>query len=188
MPKNDKTSSKTPVASSKSSSGGKTNRFSRDKERAHLARTSYKAVAKDVSKTVSHKCPVCKDCFVFKSAYDIHRKSCGLAGCVSCTENDPSVPTYAELSEIRGDKYSAANKRKPVWSPRFHVQKQLHVVVDEETGKTEKRWITVKTYANFSALLDDDGETVVDEHCTEPQYVDPSEMNREGDDLSIVDE
>lgn len=189
MPKNDKTSSKQPVASSKSSSGGgKTNRFSRDKERAHLAKTAYKSVAKDVSKTVSYKCPVCKDCFVFKSAYDIHRKACGQTDCVSCTEANFSNPTYAELSEIRGDRYSVANKRKPEWNPRFHVRKYLNVLVDEETGKTEKRWITVKTYANFRALLDDDGETVIDENGVEPQYVDPSEVNHEGDDLSIVDE
>lgn len=190
MPKNDKTSSKPAVVSAKSSGGGgKTNRFSRDKERAHLARTSYKGTVKSNTKTVSYKCPTCKDCFVFKNAYDIHRKSCGLPSCVSCTETNLSNPTDANISDIRGDRYKALSKRKPEWMPRFHLVKQLNVVVDEETGKTEKRWITVKKFQNFQALMDDDGETVIDETAgADLQYVDPSELNREGDDQSIIDE
>jgi hypothetical protein len=198
MPKNDKSSAKTStkasVASSKVSKGSG---FSRSKERAHLAKTAYKVSVREATNTVSHKCPLCKQGFVYKSGYDQHRKTCGVKSCVSCTQE--VAPTYRDLTEddteqnkylneVLGTKYKEFNKRKPAWEPRFEVRKYLTVVVDEETGKTEKRWITTKKYANFRALLDDDGETVIDENGEEPQYVDPDEVNHEGNDLEIVDE
>lgn len=187
MPKNDK-STKGTTAPPKGSGGGKSSaRFSKDKERAHLARTAYNVVTKSADKAEIFKCPNCKECYVFKSAYTIHRKSCGIDTCVSCTEEDVSIPTYATLSEVRGDRYASANKRKAPWSPRFAVQKYLTVLVDEDSGKTEKRWITVKKYPNYQALLDDDGETIIDESGENVQYVDPAELNQEGDDQAIVD-
>lgn len=188
MPKTNNASAKTPVASTKSSGGGRGIKFSRDKERSHLARTAYKVAAKAVETRPTFKCPGCKSCYVFESAYIIHRKSCGLNNCGSCTQTDFSAPTYTELSIIRGDKYSAMNKRKAPFMPAFHLRKLLNVVVDEETGKTEKKWITIKKYANYTDLLDNDGETVIDENGEEPQYIDPTEVNREGDDQSIIDE
>lgn len=173
--------SKTTAASSK---GVTVNKFSRNKERAHLARNSYKAVSKTEKKT-SHKCPTCKNRFVFDGAYIIHRKSCGLDNCMSCTQTDLSRLDYAELSEIRGDKYSEmVNYTKP-HRPQFHIKKRLSVIVNEETEETKMMWVVVKKYANFDALLEDDGESVIGDNCV--NMIDISEMNYEGDDQEIIE-
>jgi hypothetical protein len=188
MPKNDKTASKSTTTPAKGSSTGKRSvGFNKDKERAHLAKTAYNVVQTATEQKKIFKCLNCKDSYVSEGAYIIHHKSCGIETCKSCTKDDISIPTYSSLAVIRGDRYASMNKRKVPWNPRFEVQKYLNVVVDEETGKTERHWVTVKKYANYRAMLDDDGETVIDESGENVQYIDQVEQNKEGDDQSIVD-
>jgi hypothetical protein len=181
MPKNDKKA----VASSEKSS--KKNRFDKNKERAYIARTGYKNESISTEKSQVYKCPVSGRSFVHKGAYEIHRKSYGAKTNVSCTTQDFTNPDYLPIEEITGARYREANKRKPEWVPRFELQKYLTVVVDEETGKTEKKWLTVKKYRDFRSLMDDDGETVIDETGEQLEYID-DEVNFEGDDQPIIEE
>lgn len=188
MPKTDKPASKPTTAPSKSTSVGKKSGFSKNKERSYLARNSYKPVTKETAKSTAYRCPVTGLKFVFKSAYDLHRKALDNQSNTHCSVHDQRVPTYADIAEVTGTRYADINRRKRQWNPEFDVRMYLTVLVDEETGKTEKRWLTVKKYRNYQALLEDDGQTVIDLTAdNDVQYVDPSEVNREGDDLSIVD-
>lgn len=189
MAKNDKTSKTTsaPSAPAEQKSGSKSRGFNRRKENAFIARTGYKGVSKDTTVTTAFKCQVTGKRFTNKSAYELHRKSLEQSN-NSHTMEDFTNPTYLPLSEIRGDKYREANKRKAPWNPSYELQKQFSVVVDEETGRKELRWVTVTKYKNFEALLNDDGVDVLNENEEFPQYVDLEDVNEEGNDLPIIDD
>lgn len=189
MPKNDNTKQ---VASAKSSEHGfKSNRFDKNKERAYIARTGFKQSSKALNTSVSYLCPITKKKFANKTAYELHRKAYDNKNGASCGQTDWTNPGYLPIEEIRGDKYKPFTAKRlrenHAGTQPVHYQKYMSVLVDEETGKTEMRYVTVKKYRNFRDFLEDDGETIIASETDDVQYIDPDEQNLEGDDREIVD-
>ena len=210
MAKNDKTTKVAPAKptsadAKKSSSKGRA--LNRQKEASYIKKNGYKADARTaVQHSVAHRCVKCKSAFACESAFNIHKKSCGVCTDASATEFDyESTLTKAQLADVRGNKY-AHLKHFEEWKPKFDVQRLMTVIVDEktvlvdaETGETkqvyntERHFVTRQKYKSFANLLygepyfdadansDDDNVNVVRGRRDRADYDD----NYEGDDMEL---
>jgi len=170
MPKTDNKQSARTVQKTESSTK-KSRKFDKNKERSYIARTGYKTAEKDGTVRNVFTCRVTGKRFMFESAFILHQKTLNQKSSKFYSDSDLSHPTYIDTNVLLGTRYKRSDEEVEEWTPLFDVQRYMNVLLNEETGLTAKRWVTVKKYRNFQSLLDDDGESLFKDDES-VQYVD----------------
>jgi hypothetical protein len=169
MAKNDKTTKVAPAkptsADTKKSSKGSA--LNRQKEASYIKKNGYNAEMRTkVQHSAAHQCVKCQSTFTCDSAFNIHKKSCGVCTNASCAEFDyESTLTKAQLADVRGNKY-ARLKHFEEWKPKFDVRRLMTLIVDEKTVLVnavtretkqvytrERQYVTKQKYNSFEDLL-----------------------------------